>query len=149
MHAPINSPLRIQAWPDAVIDRIGHLPTSAYFEWLWLPRIGPSTAWAYRRLNEGLSAQPDGYDIDLEAMAAWLGLGGGTGQNGPLVRSLRRLVRFYLALQVDEHTLAVRRRVPPITQPQLRHLHPTLQRTHLRLADTTHPSTRMGQPVAS
>ena len=21
-----------------------HLPTSAYFEWLWLPRIGPSTA---------------------------------------------------------------------------------------------------------
>jgi hypothetical protein len=82
-------------------------------------------------------------------MAAWLGLGGGTGQNSPLVRSLRRLVRFYLALQVDEHTLAVRRRVPPITQPQLRHLHPTLQRTHLRLANTARPSARVEQPVAS
>ena len=33
MHPPITSPLRIQAWPDTVIDRIGHLPTSAYFEW--------------------------------------------------------------------------------------------------------------------
>ncbi len=149
MHSPITSPLRIQAWPDAVIDRIGHLPTSAYFEWLWLPRIGPSTAWAYRRLNEGLAVHPDGYDVNLEALAAWLGLGGGTGQNSPLVRSLRRLVRFYLALQVDEHTLAVRRRVPPVTQPQLRHLHPTLQRTHLRLANTTRPGTEPEQAVAS
>ena len=29
-------------------------PHSAYFEWLWLPRIAPSAAWAYRRLTEGL-----------------------------------------------------------------------------------------------
>ena len=149
MHSPIGSPLSIQAWPDAVIDRIGHLPTSAYFEWIWLPRIGPSTAWAYRRLNEGLMAQPDGYEIELDARASWLGLGDGTGQNSPLVRSLRRLVRFYLALQVDEHTLAVRRRVPPVTQPQLRRLHPTLQRTHLRLANTAAPSAQGGRAVAS
>ena len=139
MHSPLTSPLRVQAWPDAVIDRMGHLPTSAYFEWLWLPRLSPSTAWAYRRLTEGLTAQPDGFRVELDTVAAWLGLGG-TGQNGPLVRSLRRLVRFQLALQRDEHTLAVRRRVPPLTQPQLRHLHPSLQRTHLRLAATAAPS---------
>ena len=138
MHSPLTSPLRVQAWPDAVIDRIGHLPTSAYFEWLWLPRIGPSTAWAYRRLTEGLAAQPDGFSVELDNLAAWLGLGG-TGQNAPLVRSLRRLVRFRLGLQLDAHTLAVRRRVPPLTQPQLRHLHPSLHRTHVRLANTAAP----------
>ena len=149
MATPISSALHVRAWPDAVIDRIGHLPTSAYFEWLWLPRIGPSTAWAYRRLNEGLAAHPDGYDVDLEVMAAWLGLGGGTGQNSPLVRSLRRLVRFYLALQVDEHALAIRRRVPPITHPQLRQLHPTLQRTHLRLANPALPGAEPKRADAS
>ncbi len=58
MHSPMTSPLRVQAWPDPVIDRFGYLPTSAYFEWLWLPRIGPSTAWAYRLLTEGLPPRP-------------------------------------------------------------------------------------------
>ena len=116
---------------------------------MWLPRIGPSTAWAYRRLNEGLAVHPDGYDVNLEALAAWLGLGGGTGQNSPLVRSLRRLVRFCLALQVDEHVLAIRRRVPPITRPQLRQLHPTLQRTHLRLANPALPGAEPKRADAS
>ena len=140
MDSPLTGPLRIQAWPDAVIDRIGHLPTSAYFEWLWLPRIGPSTAWAYRRFTDGLCSQPDGYTIDLDALASWLGLSAGTGNQAPLMRSLRRLVRFNLALQVDDHTLAVRRRVPPLTQPQLRRLHPTLQRAHIRLVNAAEPS---------
>src|SRR5437763_160115 len=45
-------------------------------------------------------------------MASWLGLAG-TGHHAPLMRSLRRPIRFYLALQVDEPTLAVRRRGPP------------------------------------
>lgn len=33
MDSSLTSPLRITAWPDAVIDRIGHLPGSPYFEW--------------------------------------------------------------------------------------------------------------------
>ena len=136
MDSSSTSPLRITAWADAVIDRIGHLPTSASFEWVWLPRVGPSTAWAYRRLSEGLSTQPDGFTVELDTLAAWLGLSG-TGHQAPLMRSLRRLVRFHLALQLDDHTLAVRRRVPPLTAPQLRNLHPTLQRAHLRMVNTT------------
>ncbi len=31
-----------------------------------------STAWAYRHLTEGLATQPDGFSVDLEAMATWL-----------------------------------------------------------------------------
>jgi hypothetical protein len=36
MNVPLSDPVRITAWPDEVIDRIGHQPDSAYFEWLWL-----------------------------------------------------------------------------------------------------------------
>lgn len=148
MDCPLTGPLHVKAWPDAVIDRLGHEPASSYFEWLWLPRVGPSCAWAYRRLTSGLATQPDGYTVSLDELAHWLGLGG-TGKQSPLVRSLRRLVRFGLALQVDEHTLAVRRRVPPLTQPQLRRLSPGLQRTHLRLANTATPSEQLDQAAVS
>ena len=115
---------------------------------LWLPRVGPSTAWAYRRLTEGLSTQPDGYSVELDTLAAWLGLSG-TGHQAPLMRSLRRLVRFHLALQLDDHTLAVRRRVPPLTTPQLRNLHPTLQRAHLRMVNTITASPGAVAPSAA
>ncbi len=40
----------------------------------------------------------------------------------------------------DEHTLAMRRRVSPLTQPQLRHLHPSLHRTHLQVGTPPHPT---------
>ena len=134
MDSPTTTVLRIEAWPDAVIDRLGFTPTSAYFEWLWLPQIGPSTAWAYRRLTSGLDARPDGYELSVPELAGWLGLGG-TGRNSPVVRSLQRLVQFQLALQVDGATLAVRRRVPPLSLRQLKRLSPYLQRTHAHLTD--------------
>jgi hypothetical protein len=130
MPSRLTSPVRITPWPDAVIDRVGHQPDSTYFEWLWLPRIGPSAAWAYRRLTSGLAGQPEGFTISLEELAHWLGLGRGTGGNSVVVRTLGRLVRFHLAMQVDTCTLALRRRVPPLTKGQLAALSPHLQRTH-------------------
>jgi hypothetical protein len=132
MPSPLTSPVRITPWPDTVIDRMGHQPDSAYFEWLWLPRIGPSTAWAYRRLTSGLAGHPEGFTISLEELAHWLGLRG-TGANSVVVRSLGRLVRFHLAMQVDVSSLALRRRVPPLTKGQLAALSPHLQRTHRHL----------------
>ncbi len=133
MHTPLTDRLRITTWPDPVIDQLGHQPSSAYFEWLWLPRVGPSAAWAYRRLTFGLASEPDGYSVSLEELAHWLGLGRGTGANSIVVRTLRRLTVFHLATQVDESTLAMRRRVPPLTHSQLQRLSPQLQRTHLHL----------------
>lgn len=148
MDSPIASPLHVQAWPDSVIERLGYEPTSEYFEWLWLPRVGPSCGWAYRRLTAGLVSQPDGYDLRLEELGHWIGLGG-TGKHSPIVRSLRRLVTFGLALQVDEHTLALLRRVPPLTLPQLRGLSPVLQAMHLRLTNSPAPSGQFDAAVAS
>ncbi|MDP9403829.1 MAG: hypothetical protein M3P85_11010 [Actinomycetota bacterium] len=137
MNSPFTSPLRIEAWRDPVIDRLGHAPASAYVEWLWLPRIGPSAAWAHRRLTSGLAAQPGGYKLSLSELAHWLGLGQGTGANSIVVRTLRRLVAFHLAQQVDHATLAVRRRVPPLTRPQLERLSPYLQQAHIRLTNAS------------
>jgi hypothetical protein len=135
MNVALSDPLRITAWPDEVIDRIGHQPDSAYFEWLWLPRIGPSAAWAYRRLSSGLATRPEGYSVSLEELAHWLGLGRGTGAHSVVVRSLRRLSVFHLAIQLDGSTLGLRRRVPPLTQAQLARLSPHLQRTHRHLGE--------------
>ena len=137
MDRDFDAEVRIEAWPDPVIDRLGQAPTSAYFEWLWLPRLGPSAAWAYRRLTSGLAASPDGYVIALAELGHWLGVGPGCGRHSVIVRTLRRLVTFHLALQVDAATLAVRRRVPPLTRPQLERLSVHLQRTHRQL--TTPP----------
>lgn len=147
MDSLFTSPLRVQAWPDAVIDRLGYEPTSEYFEWLWLPRIGPSCAWAYRRMTNGLLSQPGGYSIRPEELAHWLGLGG-TGQHSPLVRSLRRLEQFHLAVRIDEQIIRVRRRVPPLTQPQLRRLSPVLQAIHLRLVSTAGADERLDRAAA-
>ncbi len=135
MNVPLSDSLRIAAWPDEVIDRIGYQPDSAYFEWLWLPRIGPSAAWAYRRLTSGLAARPEGYPVSLEELAHWLGLGRGTGAHSVVVRTLRRLTVFHLAIQIDGSTLGLRRRVPPLTQAQLGRLSPHLQRTHRHLVE--------------
>ena len=54
-----------------------------------------------------------------------------------MVRTLRRLVSFHLALQVDGSTLAVRRRVPPLSLTQVKGLSPHLQRIHDRLSNTS------------
>ena len=147
MDSPFTSPLRVQAWPDAVVDRLGYEPTSEYFEWLWLPRIGPSCAWAYRRMTAGLLSHPQGYSIRLDGLAHWLGLGG-TGQHSPLVRSLRRLEQFGLVVRIDEHTIRVRRKVPPLTQPELRRLSPVLQAIHLRLVHTAGEGERLDRAAA-
>ena len=34
--------LRITAWPDAVIDAVGHDPRSTYVEMFWLSILGPT-----------------------------------------------------------------------------------------------------------
>jgi hypothetical protein len=48
------------------------------------------------------------------------------------MRSLGRLVQFELAELVDERTLAVRRRVPPLNRRQVMRLPELLQAAHVR-----------------
>ena len=138
METSLPARLYIVAWPDAVIDRLGFPPQSPYSEICWLPRLGPAATLAYRRLAGTLAHRPDGFDIDVVEFAQSLGLGTGTGAHAPVSRTLRRLACFELACFTDEATYALRRRIPPLSAHQLRHLSADLQRIHHALLKRHH-----------
>ncbi|MDP9389456.1 MAG: hypothetical protein M3Q48_16460 [Actinomycetota bacterium] len=122
--------LHIVAWPDPVIDTLGFDPRSGYVESYWLGVLGPSTTWLMRRLAAGLDASPAGYTLDLAETARSLGLGDGGGRNSPFMRALSRCAQFDLAQAHGAGTLAVRRRVPPLSRRQVQRLPESLQASH-------------------
>lgn len=130
--------LRILPWPDPVIDRLGHDPRSAYAERFWLPILGPSTYLLARRLVAGFDRSPDGFDLPLLDTAQSLGLGTKGGRNAPFLRSIGRAITFHVCQSTGDRTLAVRRRVPPLTRVQVGRLAAPLRDEHdewLRASD--------------
>lgn len=121
--------VRVVAWPDPVIDRLGHDPRSPYAEKYWLPIIGPSTYLLLRRLATGLDENPDGFDLGLLDGANALGLGTRGGRNAPFIRAIARSIQFKLCRH-DRDTLTVRRRLAPLTQHQVARLSPELRDDH-------------------
>ncbi len=128
--------LWVCAWPDPVIDMLGHDPRSSYVETYWLSILGPSTTWLARRLVTGLEASLDGYQIDLAECARTLGLGDRGGRHSPFRRALLRLTQFELAQYRGDDTLAIRRRVPPLNRHQAARLPQTLQASHAALVES-------------
>ena len=122
--------LRVEPWDDPVVDHLGHDPRSAYVERFWLPILGPSTTLLLRRLASVLDQQPDGTDVDLSTTAKALGLGTQGGKRSAFLRALDRSTQFGLAQQLGATRLAVRRRVPPLTQRQVVRLPKPLQAEH-------------------
>jgi hypothetical protein len=124
--------LHIRPWPDEVIDSLGFDPRSAYVETYWLSVLGPSTTWLLRRLVAGLEGQPEGYSLSLAETARSLGLSDRGGRSSPFVRAVSRTIKFDLATPEGPEELAVRRKVPPLSQRQIDHLPPGLQTAHRR-----------------
>lgn len=124
--------LSVEAWPDPVIDKVGHDVRSQYVERFWLGILGPSATWLLRRLVSGLEEQPDGFELDLALTASELGLGNRSGRHSPFFRSIDRCCRFGVAHQIGERTLRVRRKLPPLTRMQIVRLAPALQDAHRR-----------------
>jgi len=122
--------LRICAWPDAVIESLGHDPRSWYVETFWLGVLGPSTTWLLRRLVAGLEERPDGYELALADTARALGLGDRGGRHSPFLRALHRTVLFELAEPRPDGVLAVRRRLPPLSRRHVLRLPASLQEVH-------------------
>lgn len=122
--------LWVQPWPDPVVERLGHDPRSAYVEQYWLGVLGPSTTWLLRRLATLLDTRPDGFELPLRETARTLGLGMRDGRHSPFVRAIDRACQFGLCRRVDATTLQVRRRIPPVTQGQLKRLPPSVQAAH-------------------
>ena len=133
--APVLVPLdtlTVLAWPDQVIDALGHHPCSPYVEQFWLGVLGPSTTFLLRHLVTTLEASPEGFELPMAVTARRLGLGDKGGRHSPFMRSLARLVQFELAELEDDATLLVRRRVPPLNRRQVMRLPELLQSAHLR-----------------
>lgn len=122
---------RVVRLSDPVVEAVGFPVHHAYVELLWLPVIGPSTAWLQRRLGSWAEACPAGVTVQLAELAGWLGIGSSSGASSTVQRSLRRLVRFGLASWHGE--LAVRTVVPPLSERHLHRLSPSLHDAHDRL----------------
>ena len=139
--APPVPNLAVVAWPDPVIDTVGHDVRSAYVERFWLGLLGPSATWLLRRLVGGLDEHPAGFELECALTATQLGLGNGSGRHSRFVRTIERCCRFGATQLVDEHTLRVRRKLPPLTRMQLARLPPALQDAHQAWVDGPGPST--------
>ena len=92
--------------------------------------VGPSTTLLLRRIATLLEDHPDGFELSLRETASALGLGDRGGRNSPMVRSLARCCQFGAAMYCGQQGLAVRRRLPPLTRPQISRLSPELQALH-------------------
>ena len=132
---PTIDTLTIHPLPDPVIDALGHDPRSSYVEAFWLGILGPSTTWLLRHLVTTLEAHPEGFELSLPETARRLGLGDKQGRHSPFTRSLGRCIQFDLAELEDVATLAVRRRIPPLSRRQVIHLSPLLQQEHQEWLD--------------
>ncbi len=136
MHVDASPPplpattLRVEAWPDPVIDQVGYDVRSPYVEQFWLGLLGPSSTWLLRRLVTRLDDAPDGFDLDLALTATELGLGVRSGRHSPFLRSIDRCCRFGAAQQVGPSVLRVRRKLPPLTRAQIARLPLALQDAH-------------------
>lgn len=137
---PAAATLRVEAWNDPIVECIGFDPLSSYVELFWLPVLGPSATFLYRRLAWGILDQPDGFDLDAEDLACSLGLGGSGGKHSPFHRAILRCGRYGLVRHRSNDILAVRRRVAPLSDHHLQRLPPALRRRHRQWQNDRHSS---------
>ena len=132
--------LDLTVWADPVIDRLGHDPRSAYAETFWLGILGPLALWFMRLAATTLDGGEDDVVIPLDVAetAASIGMSWNGGRHAPFSRMLDRTMRFGATCALDGHTLAVRRRLPPLTARQTERLPDRLRRRHSSMSD--HPA---------
>jgi hypothetical protein len=119
--------LRVEPWPDPVIDEVGHDPRSVYVETFWLPILGPSATWLLRHFMIRLDESPGGIELDIEDTARSLGLGERLSHNSPFARTIKRCVDFEMAKWRGPRVLATRVRLPPLPRRHARRLPAPLQ----------------------
>ena len=122
--------LRIEAWCDTVVERLGVSAQSRYVEQFWLPVLGPSACLLLRRAVDLLVSHPDGCEAPADELARALGLGGTGGRHAPFPRAISRLVRYGMARRSAPDAVAFRRMVGTLPVRLAVRLPPLLQRDH-------------------
>lgn len=126
--------LRVTAWVDPVVDSNGHPVNDPYIEMFWLPVLGPTATWLYRRLVSGvLDDGVDFFDVDMADLARSIGVAHTAGRHNPFARALQRCTMFGAVQHVARqpvHTVAVRRFLPTLARRHLLRLPEPLQIAH-------------------
>lgn len=129
-HLEAESTLIIRPWWDESLANTGHSPTSEYTERFWLGVLGPSVICLLRRISRGFEAHPSGFQIVLTDTARAIGLGGGTGQQAPINRTIDRACTFNMARRISPEQLEVRLHMPTLTARQLSRLPLAVRTAH-------------------
>jgi hypothetical protein len=122
--------LRVISWDDKALEERGYPAGSAFVELFWLPVLGPSATFLFRRLDSLLEVSPDGMTLEMNGLGRDLGLGTSESKHAPLPRAISRLVRFGLAKRSASGQLAVRRAAGPLSPHLLKGLDPVIQEAH-------------------
>ena len=145
IHTPHNVTLRVVPWEDPVVESRGFAVNDPYIEMFWLPVLGPTATWLYRRLVSGILQSPPGYTINMDELARTIGVAYTQGRHNPFVRALQRCVMFGVAEHIAVQpirTLAVRKSLPSLPQRHLGRLPNQLQIAHhdwmQNLRESTH-----------
>lgn len=125
--------IEVRPWEDPVVEVRGFGPASGYVEYCWLPVLGPTATWLYRRLGSLVLMHDGGCRVDLVDLATSLGLGEGLGRHSPLVRAVSRLVRFEV-IRVSGSVLLVRRALAPLSENRVRRLSASARFAHEQAA---------------
>lgn len=120
----------VRAWWDPGLAAQGFEVRGAYVERYWLGVLGPSALFLVRRLARGLDEHPGGFRMDLADTARAIGLGGGTGRQSPIVRTIDRCCMFNVMRRTGPGQLEVRTHLPRLTRRQLERLPLAVQRSH-------------------
>lgn len=126
---PRRDELYIIPWETDSDAKTGHDPRSAYVEHFWLGTLGPTTTWFLRYCASELDGT-DGAAVELNEVAARLGIGHRGGANSPMNRAVVRACRFRAARPAGPGTLEVRRRLPTLNHRQIQRLPAEAQRRH-------------------
>ena len=137
MTSPIDLPPSILSsevvtlipWLDRRTDAFGHDPRSTYVEEFWLGTLGPATTWFLRHCANLLD-HTQGTTVNLREIAGILGIGYEGGARSAMSKTVARACRFRAARSVGSATLAVRHRLPQLSQRQVQRLPKSTQLRH-------------------
>jgi hypothetical protein len=125
--------LKIVPWIDPIVDEKGFPVHDPYIEMFWLPVLGPTATWLYRRMVSGVLTEPSGFIVNMDELARGIGVAYTSGRHNPFARALHRCIMFGAAQQVATHpeqTVAVRRSLPLLPHRHLSRLPEPLQVAH-------------------
>lgn len=130
--------LRLLPWRDELIETHGFGPRSMYVETCWLPVLGPTATWLYRRLGSWAEHHPEGMTVVTSDLSRALGLGRGLSHSAAITRAVNRLVHFN-AIERDGENLRARIALGPLTVRLASNLTPDLRRLHESYTRPTKP----------